>query len=684
MSYEQEDAAIATTESSPAPFSGLEETQLSKLRWSPQNEISLILKEKKDECLRQERVSSYNQVVDTLHRRELSRRIDPIGRLPHEIITNILLDVSTTYYYWHPTRDLEEILPLTMVSKRWQRFILSEPLFWNIISLDTKYDRNALISLQLHLSQDLPLTVQVNLPLERWDSIRPELTRHRDRIETIRVVEILDAHGQDVMKLTANEFRKFLDDIGPLSNLRRLGGTHAHFSRLYDVKEIFTRFESLVSMPGVPFTSDNLRVFKNRLGIEEVTTYDDFDSILHTIQIFPDIKKVTILSDITGTRSQDSNHQEPRIDFGPASSLNWKDFRLLRHSNAFLTLMYRLSSLVSLEIRPDLKGLCDIARNLHHLSKLFHIGIAISSFSQQIAPISSGLLPNLSVRSLGVNVYLPPFFSPGESHSKIPDHAVLNIHETPQMMLRLMPNAEKFNLEFRGIGPLQPFVLSQAINCFKGKELRIWTCGGILSREEVQAPPSVQRLSIISNDYLACSLSSNSVTYLSFIRSSSQVNISGNHERQIVDLDCWPSLERIGIANSMVEWRKHSSAFLREVTIWDTQPPNADTTSDVKASHSVTSFIKELACRPDSYPSLEEITMIECPEWDILVIMLERRNLLTGPLVKRISNICMPSLYPPSILRIICGLLAGRWTERPSNRDLSLSGNVEIILDLSL
>jgi hypothetical protein len=684
MSYEQKDAAIATTESSLAPFSGIEETQLSELRWNFQNEISVILKEKKDECLLQERVSSYNQVIDTLHRRELSRRIDPMGRLPHEIITEILLDVSTSYYYWHPIRHLEEILPLTMVSKRWQRFILSEPLFWNVISLDTQYDRDALISLQLHLSQDLPLTVQVNLPLERWDSIRPELTRHRARIETIRVVERLDFDGEDVVQLAADECHKFLNDIGPLSNLRRLGGTHAHFCRSYDVKEIFTRFNSLISMPGIPFTGDDLRDFKNRLRIEEVTTYDDFDSILHTIQIFPDIKKVTILSDTTGTRPRDNNQQRPPINFGPASSLKWKHLSLVRHSNAFLTLMYRLSSLVSLEIRPDLKGLCDIARNLHHLSNLFHIGITVSRSSQQIASVPSGLLPNLSIRSLSIYLHLPPFLPTGEFHSKIPDQVVVNVHETPEMMLRLMPNAERFYLVLGSAGPVQPFVLSQTINCFKGKDLRVSSYGrGLLSPEEVQAPPSVQRLFIVSSDYLACSLSSSSAKYLYFNQLSSQVDTSGNHER-LVDLDRWPSLECINIANSMVEWRKYSSVFLRKVTIWDTQPPNADTTSDVKASHSVTSFIKDLACRPDSYPSLEEITMRECPEWDILVIMLERRNLLTGPLVKRVSMICMPSSYPRSILRIICGLLAGRWTERPSNKDLSLSGNVEIILDLSL
>ncbi|PVF91705.1 hypothetical protein CPB86DRAFT_680614, partial [Serendipita vermifera] len=91
-----------------------------------------------------------------------------------------------------------------------------------------------------------------------------------------------------------------------------------------------------------------------------------------------------------------------------------------------------------------------------------------------------------------------------------------------------------------------------------------------------------------------------------------------------------------------------------------------------------------IACHPESYPSLEHIVLMGCPEWDILMIMLERRNLLSCSSIKRITRLDIKGAYSPKFCSILCNLLKCKWPERPSNRDLSLAGNAEMILDLSL
>ncbi|PVF91242.1 hypothetical protein CPB86DRAFT_688482, partial [Serendipita vermifera] len=91
-----------------------------------------------------------------------------------------------------------------------------------------------------------------------------------------------------------------------------------------------------------------------------------------------------------------------------------------------------------------------------------------------------------------------------------------------------------------------------------------------------------------------------------------------------------------------------------------------------------------IACRPESYPSLEEITLHGILEYDILMIMLERRNLLTGSSIKKITKLHLIKPYPSQICLILLTLLECKWIERPRNRELSLAGNAEIILDLSL
>ncbi|PVF92880.1 hypothetical protein CPB86DRAFT_688451, partial [Serendipita vermifera] len=98
----------------------------------------------------------------------------------------------------------------------------------------------------------------------------------------------------------------------------------------------------------------------------------------------------------------------------------------------------------------------------------------------------------------------------------------------------------------------------------------------------------------------------------------------------------------------------------------------------------VTSFVRDIARSPESYPSLEELDFGECPEWDIFAIMLERRNLLASRSVARITELTIYSPCSPQIYRVISQLVLGKWTERPSNSELSMAGNAEIILDFSL
>jgi hypothetical protein len=684
MSYEQEDTAIATV-ASLAPISSFEEVELSELRWNLQNEIKSILKEKKDKWSLQERVSSYNQVIDTLHYRELSRRADPMRRLPHEIITKILLDVSTSYYYWYPIRHFEDILPLTMVSKRWQSFILAEPLFWNILYLNDQYDRDTLIFLQLQLSRDIPLIVQVTLPLEQWDSVRPELVKYRDRIDTIAYSGRFSLYSSgEVEEMVAKSFRIFLDDLGPLPNLRRLGCTTPRPMHPLDVKDIINRFDSIVNMPNVPFTSGDLQVFKNKSRIDELATFDDPSSIIPIIQTFPNIQKVIML---TTERIWDiDERKESQIDFDSAPPLRWTELVFMRYSNISPAFMGRLSSLVRLEISINIESISNMASNLHRFPHLLDIRVYIVLSSQGPTSLPSDLLPNMSVRSLSIQLSLPIYPRILEVDKETLQNAATNFHRIPRMLLGIMPDVENLNVWLDGRAWMQPFPLLPAIGSFNGSELDLCIYGcEVLLQKEHQIPSSVQRLFLRGSQDLVSYLSSNSAKLLSSHQTPQRASTAVDYENHLINLDLWPSLERISVDKSMVDWGKHSLAFLRRVTIWDSHPSaDIDAIRYNEEYNNITSFMKDLACRPESYPSLEEVTLGECPEWDILVIMLERRNLLTDPLVKPISSICMPSLYPRSILRIICGLLAGRWTERPSNKDLSLSGNADIILDLSL
>jgi hypothetical protein len=84
---------------------------------------------------------------------------------------------------------------------------------------------------------------------------------------------------------------------------------------------------------------------------------------------------------------------------------------------------------------------------------------------------------------------------------------------------------------------------------------------------------------------------------------------------------------------------------------------------------------------PSTCPSLSEIKFRRCfPDWDILFLMLEKRNFMMDSAVSLIRRITVP--FIPSELRVpLASLLGGIYTERPANNDLSMGGARELLLD---
>ncbi|PVF93207.1 hypothetical protein CPB86DRAFT_790366 [Serendipita vermifera] len=97
----------------------LDEKQLKILQWQSQRDISNLISEENLGNELQGKKVSYNQVVGALHERQLGPRVDPIDILPNEIINYILVDVTGCFPY--------VLIPLTMISKKWRGYILSEP-----------------------------------------------------------------------------------------------------------------------------------------------------------------------------------------------------------------------------------------------------------------------------------------------------------------------------------------------------------------------------------------------------------------------------------------------------------------------------------------------------------------------------------------------------------------------------
>jgi hypothetical protein len=87
----------------------------------------------------------------------------------------------------HGDRCMAILLKLTMVSRRWCQLLIGTPTLWaNIHVNDADEDSLATIAVFLHLSCDVQLSLIVSAPLSgRWDTIYPIILPHRHRIRAI-------------------------------------------------------------------------------------------------------------------------------------------------------------------------------------------------------------------------------------------------------------------------------------------------------------------------------------------------------------------------------------------------------------------------------------------------------------------------------------------------------------------
>ncbi|KAG8755001.1 hypothetical protein FRC14_004454 [Serendipita sp. 396] len=92
-------------------------------------------------------------------------------------------------------------------------------------------------------------------------------------------------------------------------------------------------------------------------------------------------------------------------------------------------------------------------------------------------------------------------------------------------------------------------------------------------------------------------------------------------------------------------------------------------------------FFIPLIQYPHMCPNLDHIEFRTYPPWDLLFLMLERRNLSAPTRISPIKTLIFPYSLPFVLLYPLSQLLGGRETIRPSNYDLSVIGMKEVYMD---
>jgi hypothetical protein len=182
----------------------------------------------------------------------------------------------------------------------------------------------------------------------------------------------------------------------------------------------------------------------------------------------------------------------------------------------------------------------------------------------------------------------------------------------------------------------------------------------------LRLPSSLDYLNLSGSQALLHMFGSNTVTNFEF-RDRGSLMLKASR------LSAWSNLRFLNLTSIDSSFHHFSSPTLQVLSIH--LPRNTATG---------TALCQQLAIHGDRCPSLERLEFSECPEWDIFMIMLERRNCKPDSAVIPIQYIVLPARVPRIIRSAVRERIQGRRSPRPSNYELSLQGNIDILCDSDL
>jgi hypothetical protein len=224
------------------------------------------------------------------------------------------------------------------------------------------------------------------------------------------------------------------------------------------------------------------------------------------------------------------------------------------------------------------------------------------------------------------------------------------------------------------------------------KKLRVWTCTSrpscVLYAEslqyledlfirswvgEISEPardvklPALKELDFVGYDLLFSRLVCPSLSKVKTELSENSSNTFKINDVLLAKPDPWRSLRNIELEEFKYVW-------------WGVSLPNLEIiTIDYPLQ-----LLQMLALHPKEYPTLNHIKMRNLPNWDVLFILLERRNFQPDEGVSMIGTLSLPSLPSPAILVPLTHRLKGHYSQRPSNFELSIDSIGPLSLDIDM
>jgi hypothetical protein len=156
-----------------------------------------------------------------------------------------------------------------------------------------------------------------------------------------------------------------------------------------------------------------------------------------------------------------------------------------------------------------------------------------------------------------------------------------------------------------------------------------------------------------------------------------RLSVTDDQRSELLDINTWSNLRTLLVEVPPSSWKGISLPRVEEISVGLPYSPNP--------GEEGSSLLEELALRIDSFPCLSRLKLQKFPEWDILFLMLERRNFHQSNsvtiLCKLIDSITLPFRPASWIAKPLIDRLGGQLSIRPTNYELSHHAIAPIYFD---
>ncbi|KAG8819715.1 hypothetical protein FRC17_010348 [Serendipita sp. 399] len=610
--------------------------------------------------------AKYNRIVISQRESRRGPCIDPLSALPVDIWAHIIDEII--YCSWGTAYRV--VANMVLVNSKWRDAIVRTPRFWALITINRGFgelDLSQRLQTALALSKDQLLTIYIEHPISQscFDNYAAMLSPHAQRIRRIVFRHSLWM-SQSPDPLTSS-VHQMLSELLPLPHLE---GIQFNGRTVLNGEEwnIIESIPTIKVLDGDAISALPLSLLRRvpLVNLESLTFSGTVLQLFTLIRDLPRLKALTMTDPPTHeTASEETQPTSLTIEPINIRTLDWKK----RNGAHFRDLLHRSSLLRRLTLSVSWRQLTIALEAMEKLPSLSNLSINLISgptedddyFSPTTVIHGASVQElNLSVTSYATRYWAGDSTSHNSKLSHLADSLLpvleqlrkLTIYLTnrwtiPPVLLSSSANLQVLDLTLLGLDPDTPLP-DLTLNTLENLALTV--------------PPTCF-------DYFLSSFKCPNLLLLMIRGTESN---PGSTVTTRLQPEQFLRLSSLHWASSNLAWNITAHNALRSITF---QYQTPQTASD---------FCAHLIVRPRDFPSLEEIKFYCLPEWDLLFLMLERRNFLLDQAISKITTVILSTTVGAMLKGPLVSLLRGEYTNRLSNHDLSILGVGEVYFDTSL